>query len=117
MVIYINMDNITFGKYPQIEGLMTYEARITTPNKFNTQTKLEKILESNNKLTPELKDTGELYEFYLNKTFISNVLKSKYKGVKLRMKNLHHIDLLVEKQKSGLHKVTPIIYSEIPDQH
>lgn len=115
MNIHLNLNETTFGKYPQIEGLMTYEAQITSPRKFNTQTKLENILKTQDELIPELKDTGELYEFYLNDIFISCVLKSKYKGVKLRMKDLEHIDLLIEEQKSGEHKVTPIIYSKRPD--
>ncbi|UFA53807.1 hypothetical protein [Staphylococcus aureus] len=112
MKIIMSLDGTKIEEDYQKEGLMSYQARLKSPTKIGTQHIVDKLLQNDEDISFELKDTGEKWEFYMNEIYISHVLDSKYKAVGYRMKALNHIDIIKEETKSGYYKITPIIYSK-----
>lgn len=112
MKISISLDGVSYENDYQKEGLMSYQARLKSPTKMGTQHIVDELLQGSERISLELKDTGEKWEFYMNDKYISHVLDSKYKAVGYRMSDLDHIGLVKEKTKSGYYKITPIIYSK-----
>lgn len=94
---------------------MAYKAQLKSPTKMGTQHIVDKLINDNEEIKMELKDTGEKWEFYMNGEYISHVLDSKYKGVGYRMEDFDHLGLIKEKTKSGYFKIVPIVYSKIPE--
>lgn len=115
MKIKLSLNGIEVEGDYQKEGLMAYQARLKSLNKMGTQKLVDGLIESNEPLHLELKDENNKWKFYINDIFISEVLESKYKAVGYRMINFDHLELLIEKNKSENYKITPIIYSTIPD--
>ncbi|MBF7028884.1 hypothetical protein [Staphylococcus kloosii] len=115
MKIKLSIDDINYKNSYHKDGLTAYQARLKSPLKIGTQHIVEKLLQNNETLSLELKDTGERWEFYLNDNYISYVEDRRYKSVGFRMRDLDHLGLLKEETKSGYHKITPIIYSKIND--
>lgn len=115
MNIRLSMNGIAIEGNYQKEGLMAYQAKLKTPTKMGTQHIVDELINNDEEIKMELRDTGEKWEFYMNDKYISHVLDSKYKGVGYRMADFDHLGLIKEKTKSGYFKITPIIYSKIPE--
>ncbi|GEQ07094.1 hypothetical protein EKQ61_06375 [Staphylococcus gallinarum] len=115
MKINLTLDNIYFDNDYHKENLLAYQARLKSPVKIGTQHIVEKMLNNDEELLLELKDTGDKWEFYINDNYISYVEDRRYKAVGYRMRDLDHIGLHKEQTKSGYYKITPIIYSKMPD--
>lgn len=116
MKINISLDGINYENDYQKEGLMAYQARLKSPIKMGTQHIVDDLINSGEELNLKLKDSDEKWEFYINDKYISHILDSKYKAVGYRMNDFDHLGLVKEEMKSGYFKITPIIYSVIPEQ-
>ena len=115
MNIHVSMNGLFIEGDYQKKGLMAYQAQLKSPTKMGTQHIVDKLINDNEEIKMELKDTGEKWEFYMNGEYISHVLDSKYKGVGYRMEDFDHLGLIKEKTKSGYFKIVPIVYSKIPE--